>query len=340
MMMMATTKSRISPKQKAAAVIIAMGAENASQVYKYMREDEVEELTYEIARLYRLEAEDLEQILSDFYGLCLTQKVITEGGLDYAKNVLEKAFGNQTAANLLDRVTRSLRTKAFEFVRKADSKNLMAIIQNEHPQTIALILSYARPDQASTVISELPKEKRIDVVERIAKMDRTSPEIIKNVERVLERKFDSVVSIDYTEIGGVNYIADIMNQVDRGTEKYIFDELTRRDPKLADDIRKRMFVFEDITTLDNMSIQRFIREVDSKDIVIALKGANPEVAEAFFANMSQRMGETIRSDMEYLHNVRIRDVDEAQQRIVAIIRKLEEDGELVISKGGKDDIIA
>lgn len=337
---MATTKSRITPKQKAAAVIISMGAENASQVYKYMREDEVEELTYEIARLYRLEAEDLEQILSDFYGLCLTQKVITEGGLDYAKNVLEKAFGNQTATNLLDRVTRSLRTKAFEFVRKADSKNLMAIIQNEHPQTIALILSYARADQASTVISELPKEKRIDVVERIARMDRTSPEIIKNVERVLERKFDSVVSVDYTEIGGVNYIADILNQVDRGTEKYIFDELTRRDPKLADDIHKRMFVFEDIMSLDNMSIQRFIRDVDSKDIVIALKGANPEVAEAFFANMSQRMGETIKSDMEFLHNVRIRDVDEAQQRIVAIIRKLEEDGELVISKGGKDDIIA
>ncbi len=337
---MATTKSRISPKQKAAAVIIAMGAENASEVYKYMREDEVEELTYEIARLYRLDAEDLEQILSDFYGLCLTQKVITEGGLDYAKNVLEKAFGTQTASNLLDRVTRSLRTKAFEFVRKADYKNLLAIIQNEHPQTIALILSYARSDQASTVISELPKEKRIDVVERIARMDRTSPEIIKNVERVLERKFDSVVSIDYTEIGGVNYIADILNQVDRGTEKYIFDELTRRDPKLADDIRKRMFVFEDITSLDNISIQRFIREVDSKDLVIALKGANAEVTEAFFANMSQRMAETIKSDMEYLHNVRIRDVDEAQQRIVAIIRKLEEDGELVISKGGKDDIIA
>ncbi len=337
---MATTKSRISPKQKAAAVIIAMGAENASQVYKYMREDEVEELTYEIARLYRLDAEDLEQILSDFYGLCLTQKVITEGGLDYAKNVLEKAFGTQTASNLLDRVTRSLRTKAFEFVRKADYKNLLAIIQNEHPQTIALILSYARSDQASTVISELPKEKRIDVVERIARMDRTSPEIIKNVERVLERKFDSVVSIDYTEIGGVNYIADILNQVDRGTEKFIFDELTRRDPKLADDIRKRMFVFEDITSLDNISIQRFIREVDSKDLVIALKGANAEVTEAFFANMSQRMAETIKSDMEYLHNVRIRDVDEAQQRIVAIIRKLEEDGELVISKGGKDDIIA
>ncbi len=337
---MATTKNGISPKQKAAAVIISMGAENASQVYKYMHEDEIEELTYEIARLYRLEAEDLEQILSDFYGLCLTQKVITEGGLDYAKNVLEKAFGSQTASNLLDRVTRSLRTKAFEFVRKADYKNLLAIIQNEHPQTIALILSYARADQASTIISELPKEKRVDVVERIAKMDRTSPEIIKSVERILERKFDSVVSVDFAEIGGVNYIADILNQVDRGTEKHIFDELTRKDPKLADEIRKRMFVFEDIIGLDDISIQRFIREVDSKDIVVALKGANSEVAQAFFANMSQRMGETIRSDMEYLHNVRIRDVEDAQQRIVGAIRKLEEDGELVISKGGKDDIIA
>ncbi len=337
---MASTKSRISPKQKAAAVIISMGADNASEVYKYMHEDEIEELTYEIARLYRLEAEELEQILNDFYGLCLTQKVITEGGLDYAKNVLEKAFGSQTANNLLERVTRSLRTKAFEFVRKADYKNLLAIIQNEHPQTIALILSYARSDQASTVISELPKEKRVDVVERIARMDRTSPEIIKNVERILERKFDSVVSVDFTEIGGVKYIADILNQVDRGTEKHIFDELARKDPKLADDIRKRMFVFEDIIGLDNMSIQRFIRELDSKDIVIALKGANSDVAETFFANMSQRMGETIRSDMEYLHNVRIRDVEEAQQRIVSIIRKLEEDGELIISKGGKDDIIA
>lgn len=335
-----TNKSRISTKQKAAAVIIAMGAENASEVYKYMHEDEIEQLTYEIARLYRLEPEDLEQILSDFYGLCVTQKVITEGGLDYAKNVLEKAFGSQTASSLLDRVTRSLRTKAFEFVRKADSKNLLAIIQNEHPQTIALILSYARPDQASTVISELPKEKRIDVVERIARMDRTSPETIKNVERILERKFDSVVSIDFTEIGGVNYIADVLNQVDRGTEKYIFDELTRKDPKLADDIRKRMFVFEDIMQLDNISIQRFIREIDSKDLVVALKGANQEVTNVIFANMSQRMAETVKSDMEYLHNVRIRDVEEAQQRIVGIIRKLEEDGELVISKGGKDDIIA
>jgi flagellar motor switch protein FliG len=215
----------------------------------------------------------------------------------------------------------------------------MTTIQNENPQTIALILSYARQDQAATIISELPKEIRIDVVERIAKMDRTSPEIIAHVERVLERKFTAMVSTDFMEVGGINFIAEVMNNVDRSSEKFIFDELFKRDAKLADEIRKKMFIFEDIVTLDSMSIQRFLRDVDSKDLVVALKAATPEVSEVIFQNMSQRMGETVRSDIEYLHNVRMRDVEEAQQRIVAVIRKLEEDGEIIISKGGKDDMI-
>ncbi|MEG2295524.1 MAG: flagellar motor switch protein FliG [Oscillospiraceae bacterium] len=330
----------ITAQQKAATVIITLGAEESSKIYKHLREEDIEQLTFEIAKLQRMDAEITEEILSDFYDVCMAQKVITEGGVDYARNVLEKAFGAQMASSLMDRVTKSLRTKAFEFVRKADYKNLLAIIQNEHPQTIALILSYARADQASTVISELSKEKRVEVVERIANMDRTSPETIKNVERILERKFSSVVSVDFAEIGGVNYIADILNHVDRSTEKYIFDELTKKDPKLADDIRKRMFVFEDITCLDDMAIQRFIREVDNKDLVIAIKGSNPEVTALIFKNMSQRMAETIKTDLEYLHNVRMKDVEEAQQRIVAIIRKLEDEGELVIMKGGKDEVIA
>lgn len=215
----------------------------------------------------------------------------------------------------------------------------MAIIQNEHPQTIALILSYARADQASAVIAELPKEKRIDVVERIAKMDRTSPEIVKHVEEELIKKFQSIVSVDYTEIGGINYVADIMNNMDRGNEKYIFDELNKKDAKLSDEIRKRMFIFEDIVTLDPMSIQRFLREVDSRDLVLSIKGSNKEVADVLFANMSSKMAETIRSELEYTRNVRLRDVEEAQQRIVSVIRRLEEEGELVISKSGKDDII-
>ena len=332
-------ESKLTGKQKAAAIIISLGADDASKIYKYLKEDEIEQLTYEISRLQHLSPSTMGSTLKDFYDLCLTQKVITEGGLEYAKNVLEKAFGAQTASNLLERVTKTLRSKSFDFLRKADYKNLLAIIQNEHPQTIALILSYARADQASAVIAELPKDKRINVVERIAKMDRTSPEIVRYVEQELEKKFNSIISVDFTEIGGVNYVADVMNNMDRGNEKYIFDELNKKDAKLADEIRMRMFVFEDIVTMDAMSIQRFLREVDSKDLVFAIKGSNKEVADMLFSNMSTKMGETIKSELEYTHNVRLRDVEEAQQRIVSVIRRLEEEGELIIAKSGKDDII-
>ncbi|MDF2948230.1 MAG: fliG [Sedimentibacter sp.] len=332
-------ETKLSGRQKAAAIIISLGADDASKIYKFFKEDEIEQLTYEISRLQHLNPQIMENTLKDFYDLCLTQKVITEGGFEYARNVLEKAFGAQTATSLLERVTKTLRSKSFDFLRKADYKNLLTIIQNEHPQTIALILSYARADQASAVIAELPKEKRIDVVERIAKMDRTSPEVIKYVEEELEKKFNSIVSVDFTEIGGVNYVADVMNNMDRGNEKYIFDELNKKDAKLADEIRMRMFVFEDIVTMDSMSIQRFLREVDSKDLVYAIKGSNKEVADVLFSNMSTKMGETIKSELEYTHNVRLRDVEEAQQRIVSVIRRLEEEGELVIAKSGKDDII-
>lgn len=330
---------QMTSAEKAATVMIALGSERASQVYKYLKEDEIEQLSLEISKLDRVPNEDMQDIMQDFYSLCVTQKVISEGGVDYAKDVLEKAFGQAQALNLMERVSKSLRTKAFEFIRKADYKNLMAIIQNEHPQTIALILSYARADQASLIISELPKEKRIEIVERIAKLDRASPDMIRIVESCLEKKFASVISVDLMEIGGINYVADIMNNVDRGTEKYIFDELSNRDPVLSEEIRKRMFVFEDIVFMDGMAIQRFIRECDAKDLAVALKATTPEVSKCLFENMSKRMQESIQSDIEYLHNVRMRDVEEAQQRIVGIIRKLEEEGELVISKGGKDDVI-
>ena len=330
---------RLTGKQKAAAIIISLGAEDASRIYKFLKEDEIEQLTYEISRLQHLSPQTIESTLKDFYELCLTQKVITEGGLEYAKNVLEKAFGTQVATSLLERVTKTLRNKSFDFIRQADYKNLLTIIQNEHPQTIALILSYARADQAAAVIAELPKEKRIDVVERIAKMDRTSPEIVKYVEKELLKKFNSMVSIDYTEIGGINYVADIMNNMDRGNEKYIFDELNKKDAKLSDEIRKKMFIFEDIVTLDSLSIQRFLREVDSKDLVLSIKGSNKDVSDVLFNNMSTKMADTIRSELEYTHNVRLRDVEEAQQRIVSVIRRLEEEGEVIIAKSGKDDII-
>ncbi|MDP2843824.1 flagellar motor switch protein FliG [uncultured Acetobacterium sp.] len=329
----------LTPRQKAAQVVISLGADIASNIYKHLQEEEIEILTYEITRQDSVPPEVADQVIDEFYGLCVAQKVYIEGGVNYARNVLEKAFGVQQGSALLERVTKTLRTKAFEFIRKADYKNLMNMIMNEHPQTIALVLSYARADQASAIISELPKSIRVEVVERIARMDRTSPEIIRQVETILERKFESVVSFDLLEVGGINYIAEIMNNIDRGTEKYIFDELSKNDAKLSEEIRKRMFVFEDIVILDSMSIQRFLQEIDTKEMSVALKGANKAVADIIFVNMSQRMGETVKSEMEFLHNVRVRDVEEAQQKIVSVIRRLEEEGEIVTSKGGKDEII-
>ncbi len=332
--------TELTPMQKAAVVIASIGADNAAYVYKRLSDDDVERLTYEISSLPYLEVETVNEILNDFYELCLTQKVITEGGVEYARTVLEKAYGAEAANKLMERVSKSMQVKAFEFVRKSDYKNLLAIIQNESPQTIALVLSYVKSEQASQVLQELPKEKRVEVVERIAKMESASPETIQSIEDTLERKFAAVVSMDLAEVGGVNFVAEVLNKVDRGTEKFIFDELSSKDPALVDEIKKKMFVFEDILGLDSMSIQRFIRDVETKDLAIAIKGSNAEVAAALYANMPQRMQETIQQEIEYLHNVRMRDVDDAQQRIVGIIRHLEEEGELVIGKGGEDEIIA
>ena len=327
------------PAEKAAAVISILGSERASEVFRYLTENEVEQLSMEITRLPRLAEDELEDIAKDFYNCCVTEKVITEGGRDYAKEVLEKAFGQQQARNLMDRVSKALKTKAFSFIRKVDYKTLMAAIQNEHPQTLALILSYATPEQASKIIANLSQDTRVDVVERIANMDRALPMAIKIAEEVLEKKIGSSSSEETMEVGGLNYIADVMNHVDRSTERDIFDELNMKNPQLAEDVRKLMFVFEDIAYLDPLSVQRFLREIDSKDLSVALKVANRDVTATIFSNMSNRMRESIQSDMEYLHNIRMSDVEEAQQRIVAVIRRLEEEGESVISKDGKDEII-
>lgn len=331
--------SSLAPEQKAAAVIVALGADKASMIYKHLSEDEIERLTVEVAKLGHLESEETENVLDEFYKTCVTQKVVTDGGIEYARAVLEKAFGEATADSLLDRVTRYLKTRPFEFIRKTSVQNLYAFLQHERPQTIAVVLSYAEPDQAAGLIAELPKENRLKVVEAIAKMEGASPDAIKIVENQLRNRLKNILTTDYTAIGGVDYIADVMNHMDRGNEKYIFDGLEKKDAVLADDIRKKMFVFEDIVTLDSRSIQRFIRECDIRDLVYALKGADDKTKQIIFSNVSSRMAETIQSDLEVTMNVRLRDVEEAQQKIVAIIRRLEEEGEVIIVRGGKDEII-
>ncbi len=336
----AKSKPKLSPAARAAVVIVALGAEEAANVYKFLREEEIEAISLEVAKLTRLSQEEMQEIVDDFYGLCVTQKVISEGGIIYAKDVLEKAFGAEQASDYIKRISSAMQTRPFDFIRKANYRSLMMMIQNETPQTIAFILSYAKADQASHVIAELPKDVQLEVVRRIATLESVSPEIVKIVEQVMERKFSTVVSQDMAEIGGVNYVADIMNHTDRATEKHIFDELNKHDPELSDNIRKLMFVFEDIVVLDDMSIQRLLREVDTQDLAVAIKGSNEDVKNVLLSNMSSRARENLLADIEYLRNVRMRDVEEAQQRIVGIIRALEESGEIVISRGEEDEIIA
>lgn len=333
-------QEKFTPAQRAAAVVISLGADRASEVYKYLKDEEVEQISLEIAKLDRISPEEMQSIVDDFYGLCVTQKVINEGGVIYARDVLEKAFGAQQATSYMERLSKSLRSKSFEFVRKADYKNLQMMLQNEHPQTIALILSYARGEQAAQVITELPRNIQLDVIERIAQLDRVSPEMINIVEKSLEKRFSNLISSDQVEVGGVSYIAEIMNRVDRSTEKYIFEELGEKNNELAEEIHKLMFVFEDIVNLDNLAIQRFIREVETKDLAVALKGSNEDVKQTIFSNMSSRVRESIEQDIQFLHNVRMRDVEEAQQKIVDVIRQLEESGQIEIARGEGDEILA
>ncbi len=325
--------------QKAAVLLIALGPEKSSLVFKHLKEEEIEQLTLEIANTRSVSPTDKEKVLKEFYDMCLAQQYIAEGGIGYAKDLLEKALGSDKAVEVIGRLTASLQVRPFEFVRKTDAAQLLNFIQDEHNQTIALILSYLNPQQSAMVLAALPQDKQADVARRIAQMDRTSPDVIKDVEDILEKKLSSLVTQDYTIVGGVDAIVQILNSVDRSTEKHIMETLEIEDTELAEEIKKKMFVFEDIISLDDRSIQRVLREVDNNDLAISLKGSGEEVQNVIFNNLSKRLATMIQEDMDYMGPVRLKDVEEAQQKIVNIIRKLEDAGEIVISRGGGDEII-
>lgn len=329
----------ISGVQKAAVLLIALGPEKSASIFKHLKEDEIEQLTLEIANTRSVSPATKEQVLDEFYEICLAQQYIAEGGIEYARQLLERALGQDKAKDVIGKLTASLQVRPFEFVRKTDASQMLNFIQEEHPQTIALILSYLSSSQASSIISALPPDKQADVAKRIAQMDRTSPDVIKEVERVLERKLSSLVNQDYTMVGGVDSIVSILNTVDRGTEKHIMETLEIEEPELADEIRRKMFVFEDILSLDDKSIQRVLREVDNNELAVALKGSIEEVQSVIFNNCSKRLAAMIKEDMEFMGPIRLKDVEEAQQKIVNIIRKLEDSAEIIISRGGGDEII-
>jgi flagellar motor switch protein FliG len=325
--------------QKAAILLIALGPEKSANIFKHLKEDEIEELTLEIANTRSVSPQTKEAVLEEFYQVCLAQQYIAEGGIGYAKELLDKALGEDQAEAVITKLTASLQVRPFEFVRKTEPSQVLNFIQDEHPQTIAMILSYLSAGQAAMILGSLAPEKQADVAKRIAMMDRTSPDVIKEVENVLERKLSSLANQDYTIVGGVDAIVNILNTVDRGTEKHIMESLEIEEPELADEIRKKMFVFEDILLLDDRAIQRVLRDVDNNDLEVALKGSNEEVRSVVLKNLSKRLAAMIEEDIEFMGPVRMKDVEEAQQKIVAIIRKLEDSAEIVISRGGGDEVI-
>ncbi|HHY06041.1 MAG TPA: flagellar motor switch protein FliG [Clostridia bacterium] len=325
--------------QKASVFMIGLGPEKSAQVMKYLNEEEIERLTLEIASIRNIDDEQLESVTKEFGELYMASHYIAQGGIEYAQEVLEKALGTEKAIGIINRLSSNLQIKPFDFIRKTDPSQVLNFIQGEHAQTIALIMSYLDPEQAAIILSALPSERQTEVARRIAIMDSTSPEIIREVENTLEQKLSTLGAQDYTSAGGINSIVEILNNVDRATEKTILETLEVQDPVLSEEIKKLMFVFEDITKMDDRSIQLVLREVESKDLALALKGAGEEVKDKVKRNMSKRAAEMLEEEIVFLGPVRLRDVEEAQQRIVTEVRRLEESGEIIISRGGGDEII-
>lgn len=330
---------KIKGREKAAILLVSLGTENAAKIFKHLTEEEIEQITLEIANLRKVKGEDAEKIIEEFHQMALAQAYISQGGIQYARELLEKAVGQEKASNIIGRLTASLQIRPFDSIRKTEPSQLLNFIQNEHPQTIALILAYLDKSKAAAILSSLPPESQADIARRIALMDRTSPDIIKQVELVIEKKLSSVLHSEYTEAGGIQSIVDILNNVDRGTEKQILESLEEEDMDLTEEIRKRMFVFEDIILLDDRAIQRVVREVDSKTLALALKTASEEVAETLYRNMSKRAASLLKEDIEFMGPVRLREVEEAQMAIVNEIRRLDEAGEIIIVRGGEGDVV-
>lgn len=336
---MSTKTKELRGKEKAAILLVALGPDVASRIYKELEEPVMELLTLEIANLRKVTPEQKAEVLKEAQELLMAREFLTQGGVEYARRVLEQALGPERAQEVLRRITASLQVRPFDFMRHTDAQQLLSFIQGEHPQTIALILSYLEADQAAQVIGGLPAGTQAEVARRIAKMDRITPEVLREVERVLERKLSSVLGQDFTMAGGIDAIVEIINRVDRGTERHIMETLEEKDPDLAEEIKRRLFVFEDISGMDDRSLQRVLRDVDMKDLSLALKGATEELRQKFYRNMSKRAAEMLKEDMDFMGPVRVRDVEEAQQKIVNVVRALEDAGEIVIARGGEEELV-
>jgi len=334
------TLDQVSPLRKAAVLLLSLPQELSSQMLGAMDKDSIEIVTREIAVLTDVTRKERDAVLEEFYQLNVARQYIEQGGLDYARDLLERTLSSEDAREIIQAVEQAIRSTPFAFLQKAEPESLLTFIRDEHPQTIAVILSHVAPEQSSGVLAGLPPKKQIEVVKRIATMEQTNPEVIKEVERALENKLASVVSQKFERVGGVERVASILNLADRATEKGILESLEEDDPDLVEQIRRLMFVFEDIMLVNDKGIQSVLKEVDQSDLALALKTASDELKEKVFRNMSDRASSLIKEDMEYMGPVRISDVEAAQQKIVDVVRRLEEAGELIITgRGGEEEIV-
>ena len=326
--------------QKAAILLVQLGRERSALVLKSMRESEVEEILAEIARLNGVDTEVVDAVMAEFQELAAARRYYGQGGIDFAREVLEASMGPEKAAELLRRMEASLVEMPFEFLRRADARQVLSFLQAEHPQTVALVLAHMRADQAAVVLSGMPDDLQADVAHRVAVMENTSPEVVRQVEAILERKLSSVLqSTDFTIAGGLQPLIDIINHSDRATERLILEGLERRDPVLAEEVRSQMFMFEDIVTLDDRSVQLVLRQVDSKELATALKGVTKEVREKIMSNISERAATNLADEIELLGPVRLTTVEEAQATGISTIRSLEESGQILLTRGDRDEYV-
>lgn len=329
----------LANKTKAAILMLVMGPDTSGEVVKHLTEQEIEVMALEVAKLEKVSPEVREQVIEEFYELAIAQEYIAEGGVQNARAVLESAFGGDRANQILNKILSAMQVVPFDFLKRADPTQVLSFIQDEHPQTIALILSYMPVTSAAAILNKLEPDKRAEVAARIAMMEQTPPEVIKKVEAILEKKMATVTSSEMSQAGGPKALVDLLNRVDRSSERVILELLEQNEPELAETIKGMMFVFEDIVQLDDRAIQSVLREVDMKELGVALKGVKPEVQQKIYGNMSERAMAMLKEDMEFMGPVRTKAVEEAQQKVVGVIRRLEESGEIVLSRGGEEEML-
>lgn len=326
-------------RKKAAILLVLLGQEKAAPIYKYLDEQMIEILTLEIAAVRRIDPGHREAVLKETQEIIMAREFLDRGGVSYARELLEQSMGEEKAEDLLRKLTSNLQAKPFDFLRTSDPIQILSFLQGEHPQMITLILSFLPPDRAAAILGGLSNAEQAEVALRIAKMDRITPDVLRDTEKELEKKFSAVVGGDFSVTGGVDAVVQIINKAGRKTEKNILEILDEREPELAEEIRKKLFTFEDIIKVDDRSLQKALRDIDNKELAMALKGISEEMREKFYRNMSSNAVEILKEEMEYMGPVRLRDVEESQQKVVDRIRALEEAGEIVLGGGGDDIVI-